>query len=88
MTMKTQLYHNRNAFENQFLEDIKSLCDAMRDLGNPFTDTEGELLHIISKTIMAKESVDSVKCPFYRRKPKFETKNFQNIWTICFHRIL
>ena len=33
----------------------------MRELGNPFTDTEGELLHIISKTIMAKESVNSIK---------------------------
>ena len=33
----------------------------MRELGNPFTDTEGELLHIISKTIMAKKPADSVK---------------------------
>ena len=33
----------------------------MRELGNPFTDTEGELPHIISKTIMAKESLDSIK---------------------------
>ena len=33
----------------------------MRELGNPFTDTEGELLHIVSKTIMAKESVNSIK---------------------------
>ena len=33
----------------------------MRELGNPFTDTEGELLHIISKTIMSKKPVDSVK---------------------------
>ena len=33
----------------------------MRELGNPFTDTEGELLHIISKTIMSKKPADSVK---------------------------
>ena len=50
-----------DAFGKQFREDVKSLCDVMRELGNPFTDTEGELLHIISKTIMAKESVDSNK---------------------------
>ena len=54
-------HEETDAFENQFCEDVKLLCDAMRELGNPFTDTEGELLHIISKTIMAKESVDSVK---------------------------
>ena len=33
----------------------------MRELGNSFTDTENELFHIISQTIMAKESADSVK---------------------------
>ena len=33
----------------------------MRELGNPFTDAEGELIHIVSKTIMAKESVNSIK---------------------------
>ena len=54
-------HEETDAFEKQFCEDVKLLCDAMRELGNPFTDTEGELLHIISKTIMAKESVDSVK---------------------------
>ena len=53
-------HKDTDAFEKQFREDVKSLCDVMRELGNPFTDTEGELLHI-SKTIMAKESVDSVK---------------------------
>ena len=36
----------------------------MRELSNPVTDAEGELLHIISKTIMAKESVDSFKNAF------------------------
>ena len=50
-----------DAFGKQFCEDVKSLCDVMRELGNLFTDTEGELLHIISKTIMAEESVDSIK---------------------------
>ena len=60
--METPHHHEEtDAFEKQFCEDVKLLCDAMRELGNPFTDTEGELLHIISKTIMAKESVDSVK---------------------------
>ena len=54
-------HEDTDAFEKQFCEDVKSLYDVMRKLGNPFTDTEGELLHIISKTIMAKESVDSVK---------------------------
>ena len=53
-------HEDTNAFEKQFREDVKSLCDVMRELGNPFTDREGELLHIISKTVMAKESVDSV----------------------------
>ena len=33
----------------------------MRELSNPVTDTEGELLHIISKTVMGKESVESLK---------------------------
>ena len=47
-------HENTDAFEKQFHEDVKSLCDFMRELGNPFTDTEVELLHIISKTIMAK----------------------------------
>ena len=47
-------HENTDAFEKQFREDVKSLCDFMRELGNPFTDTEVELLHIISKTIMAK----------------------------------
>ena len=31
----------------------------MRELGNPFTETKGELLRIISKTIMAKESEET-----------------------------
>ena len=59
----TEIPHHHEeiaAFEKQFREDVKSLYDVMRGLGNPFTDTEGELIHIISKTIMAKESVDSV----------------------------
>ena len=56
-------YHHEDtdAFEKQFREDVKSLCDVMREHGNLFTDTEGELLHIIRKTIMAKESANSVK---------------------------
>ena len=55
-------YHeDTDTFEKQFCGDVKSLYDVMRELGNPVTDTESELLHIISKTIMAKESVDSVK---------------------------
>ena len=54
-------HEDTDAFEKQFREDVKSLCAVMKELGNPFTNTEGELLHIISKTIMAKESVDSVK---------------------------
>ena len=53
-------HEDTNAFEKQFREDVKSLCDVMREVGNPFTDRKGELLHIISKTVMAKESVDSV----------------------------
>ena len=54
-------HEDTDAFEKQFREDVKSLCAVMKELGDPFTDTEGELLHIISKTIMAKESVDSFK---------------------------
>ena len=60
----TEIPHHQedtDAFEKQFREDVKSLCDVMRELGNPFNDKEGELLHIISKTVMAQESVDSVK---------------------------
>ena len=57
----TEIHEDTDAFEKQFREDVKSLCAVMKELGNPFTNTEGELLHIISKTIMAKESVDSVK---------------------------
>ena len=45
----------------QFREDVKSFYDVMREFDNPFIDTEGGLLHIISKTIMTKKSVDSVK---------------------------
>ena len=69
----TEIPHHHkdtDAFEKQFLEDVKFLCDIVRELGNLFTDTEGELLQIMSKTIMAKESVDFVKkCPFHQRKP-------------------
>ena len=54
-------HEDTDAFEKQFREDVKSLWDVMRELGNPFTDTEGELLHIISKTIMSKKPADSVK---------------------------
>ena len=44
----------------------------MRELGNSFTDTEGELLHIISKTIMAKESVDFVKNALSIRENQYD----------------
>ena len=59
-------HEDTDAFKKQFREGVKSLCDVMRELGNLFTDTEGELFHIISKTVMPKESVDSVR---NRRKP-------------------
>ena len=54
-------HKDTDTFEKQFREDVKFLCDVMRELGNPFTDTDSESLHIVSKTIMAKESVNSVK---------------------------
>ena len=55
-------YHeDTDAFEMQFREDVTSFCDVMRELDNLFIETKDELLHIISKTIMAKKSVDSVK---------------------------
>ena len=82
-------HEETDAFEKQFCEDVKLLCDAMRELGNPFTDTEGELLHIISKTIMAKESVHSVKKVVFgiKRTSRVRNIDFRDVYLnpyICF----
>ena len=75
-------HEDTDAFEKQFREDVKSLCNFMRELGNPFTNTEGELLHIISKTIIAKEFVDSFKNALSIRENQYTNYVLARIITV------
>ena len=89
---------NTDVFEKQFCEDVKSLRDVIIELGNPFTDTEGELLDIINKTIMSllclRNLLIPLKMPFPSEKTstattsRHESLNAKFLFTKKFKRII
>ena len=62
VTDRTLKYHEDiYAFEMKFKTDVKALCNDFEEYGNPFVDTDENLVHLISKVIMNEEAVDSLK---------------------------
>lgn len=49
------------SLQNTFLKNVKSLVNAVEELGNPFKEDSGDLLSLDTKDIMPKEVVESVK---------------------------
>lgn len=47
--------------QNNFLKNIKSLVNAIEELGNFFKEDKGDLLALDTKDIMPKEVVESVR---------------------------
>ena len=54
-------HHEDSAsFEKKFRKDVTKMMEVMRQLGNPFDDSENQLIQIVSRTIMNEESTNSV----------------------------
>ena len=56
-------YHHEdtNSFERKFREDRVKLIDAFEGLGNPFSDSENELVNIYSKQVLGDAAVQSIR---------------------------
>jgi len=53
-------HEDTKSFENRFRKDVVAFCNSMKELGNPFRDTDNNLVSMISKNIMNDDAVASV----------------------------
>ena len=54
-------HEDTDTFEKKFRNEVIALRDVLDEHGNPFHDIDNHLIHIVSKSIMNEESVNSVK---------------------------
>ena len=53
-------HEDTRSFEKQFRKDVEEFFNTMWKLGNPFGDTDNNLVNLISKNIMDENAVASV----------------------------
>ena len=54
-------HEETKSMQNIFITHVKSLTRVFLELGNPFTDTSGQLIHLSSKDIMGKAVVENLQ---------------------------
>ena len=53
-------HEETKSVQDTFISDVNSLTKVFNELGNPFTDTSGELIHLSSKDVMGKAVVENL----------------------------
>ena len=69
-TLSTNHHEDNDSFENDFREKRFSLIKTFKKFDNPFTESQPDLINIVSKEVMSEKAATSVKNAYNVGKKK------------------
>ena len=69
------------SFEKRLRKDVQAFSSTMRELGNPFAQTDNNLVNLISKNIMDDDAVASVRNAASIGKVQYDTFTLKRLTT-------